>query len=128
MGRFAEFTREERLTLMGALQEYRRQIMAKKERAQKQGIADLDDRGSISHGLASELNQEGFWPMEKIPPVKIVLIEFSSQLHQVLVRGCFSLEKFDPQKYPPLEEGNPQNFVRVFEGVDMKFHVGFSGF
>ncbi len=58
------------------------------------------------------------------PKVKTVVIEYRKKLKKVVVRGVW--DGIAP-KIEPLEGGNVQNYVRVYEGVDMKYHVGFEG-
>lgn len=58
-----------------------------------------------------------------MPEIITVLIEYSPKQKRVIVRGAWSgtpttLEPFDPD--------NQQNYVKVFDGVDMKYHAGFS--
>jgi hypothetical protein len=55
----------------------------------------------------------------------VVLIEWRPSKKRVTVRGCWPRDDFKP--LPVLEPGNTQHDVQVFEGVDMKSHVGFEG-
>lgn len=63
--------------------------------------------------------------MDEIPRTMVVLIEWRPKLGRVTVRGVWPEDEWDFRKHPILEDGNLQNAVRVFEGVDMKSHVGF---
>ena len=54
-----------------------------------------------------------------------VLVEYSEEQKRVMVRGVWP--KADVKHLPKLLAGNEQNYVDVFEGADMKWHVGFSG-
>jgi hypothetical protein len=59
-----------------------------------------------------------------MPRVLIVVLEYSPAQQRVMVRGVWP----DGAKLPaPLASENTQNTVRVFEGVNMKAHVGFAG-
>lgn len=59
-------------------------------------------------------------------PTKIVLLEYIPTEKRVVVRGVWRDGK--QQKLAPIFEGNPQNYVRVFEGFDnMCNGVGFTG-
>ncbi len=53
-----------------------------------------------------------------------VLLEYVPSKESVIVRAAWD---GDGQTLEPLDEGNTQNYVTVFEGIDMKHHVGFSG-
>lgn len=64
------------------------------------------------------------YDMDK-PKIMVVVVEWRPSLKRVTVRGCWPAEGFKP--VPVLEDGNIQNNVQVFEGVDMKSHVGFEG-
>ena len=57
------------------------------------------------------------------PQVLTVLLEYSPRQQRVIVRQVAA--EYKP--LPVLEDGNVQNAVKVFLGVDMKFNVGFSG-
>ena len=58
-----------------------------------------------------------------LPQVLTVLLEYSPRQQRVIVRQVAA--EYKP--LPVLEDGNVQNAVKVFLGVDMKFNVGFSG-
>lgn len=55
---------------------------------------------------------------------KTVVIEYSPSQKRVVVRGVWP---DDAPVLKPLEEGNQQNYVKCFEGIDHKAHVGFTG-
>jgi hypothetical protein len=58
------------------------------------------------------------------PRVLKVVVEYSPEQHRVIVRGAW------PENAPtpaPLAPSHVQNVIRVFEGIDMKWNVGFSG-
>ncbi len=57
--------------------------------------------------------------------IMIVLIEWRPSLKRVTVRGCWPKDEY--KTMPLLEDDNQQNAVQVFEGIDMKSHVGFDG-
>lgn len=59
------------------------------------------------------------------PRIMIVLIEWRPSKKRVTVRGCWPRDNFKPVAV--LETGNLQHAVQVFEGTDMKSHVGFEG-
>lgn len=66
--------------------------------------------------------------MNKIKEVNMpesitVLIEYSLKQKRVIVRGAW---RGTPTMLEPLEPDNQQNYVKVFDGVDMKYNVGFS--
>lgn len=61
----------------------------------------------------------------KNPRILTVLIEYSEKRKRVTVRGVWP--KDTAKQLPKLLPGNYQNYVDVFEGVDMKWHVGFAG-
>lgn len=64
--------------------------------------------------------------MTTIPRVLTVLIEYSPTQQRIMVRGAWEQGK-GPANIAPLAPENTQNFVKVFEGVDMKSNVGFAG-
>lgn len=59
------------------------------------------------------------------PRILTVLLEYSPTQQRVMVRGVWPEGEQAYRK--PLEAENQQNYVRVFEGVDMKANVGFAG-
>jgi hypothetical protein len=59
------------------------------------------------------------------PRILTVLVEYSEERKRVTVRGVWP--KADAKQLPKLLPSNEQNYVDVFEGVDMKWHVGFTG-
>lgn len=61
--------------------------------------------------------------MSNIPEIITVLIEYSNMQGRVIVRSAWSGK---PEYLEPLEPGNQQNYVKVFDGVDMKYGVGFN--
>lgn len=65
-----------------------------------------------------------FEPSE--PVVKIVLLEYSPRAKRVFVRGVWP-DSGEPWSLPPKEPDNQQNYVKVFEGIDHGFSVGFDG-
>lgn len=58
-----------------------------------------------------------------MPEIITVLIEYFPQQKRVIVRGAWI---GTPTTLEPLEPDNQQNYVKVFAGVDMKYHSGFS--
>lgn len=58
-----------------------------------------------------------------IPQVITVLLEYNPEQKRVFVRraGSRPLGRLEP-----LAADNMQNYVQVFDGVDMKWHVGFT--
>lgn len=65
--------------------------------------------------------------MSEMPRILTVLIEYSPSTTRVIVRGVW-LKGRGPSDTAPLEPGNRQNFVDVFEGIDMKVRgTGFTG-
>ena len=63
--------------------------------------------------------------MSSTPQIMRVLIEWRPSKKRVTVRGCWP--DADYRRLPLLEPDNIQHDVQVFEGVDMKNHVGFEG-
>ena len=59
------------------------------------------------------------------PRILTVLIEYSEERRRVIVRGVWPKAKMKMR--PKLVPGNFQNYVDVFEGVDMTWHIGFAG-
>lgn len=59
-----------------------------------------------------------------IPPILVVVIEYSPSQQRVMVRGAWPMDAVLPGRLAP---ENRQNRVRVFLGVDMKANVGFAG-
>ena len=59
------------------------------------------------------------------PRILTVLVEYSEERKRVTVRGVWP--QADARQLPKLLPGNEQNYVDLFEGVDMKWHVGFAG-
>lgn len=58
------------------------------------------------------------------PDTITVLIEYVPSQKRVMVRAAWR----DGKEYlEPLEPDNKQNYVSVFDGVDMKYHTGFQG-
>ena len=59
------------------------------------------------------------------PRILTVLLEYSEERRRVIVRGAWP--KAEMKMRPKLLPGNFQNYVDVFEGVDMTWHIGFAG-
>lgn len=55
--------------------------------------------------------------------IMTVLIEYSEEKKRVVVRGVWP--KGSLEQLPKLLPENQQNYVDVFEGIDMKWHCGF---
>jgi hypothetical protein len=60
----------------------------------------------------------------QMPRVIKVVVEYSPEQRRVIVRGAWPEGAVLPE---PLAPSHTQNVVSVFEGVDMKWHVGFAG-
>jgi hypothetical protein len=58
------------------------------------------------------------------PRVVKVVLEYSPEQRRVMVRGVWPEDAGAP---PPLAASHTQSVVRVFEGVDMRWNVGFAG-
>jgi len=58
-----------------------------------------------------------------IPQVITVLLEYNPEQERVFVRRASKLPR---KPLEPLAAGNVQNYVKVFDGVDMKWHAGFT--
>ena len=61
----------------------------------------------------------------EVVEIKVVVLEYIPSQDRVLVRGVWRDKDYKP--VPLLIDDDIQNVIRVFENVDMKFHVGFSG-
>lgn len=62
--------------------------------------------------------------MNEIPRILIVVLEYSPTQQRVMVRGVWE----DGRRLPePLEPGNVQNCIRVFENVTMGSPTGMTG-
>jgi hypothetical protein len=86
--------------------------------------------GTFGRVIATPIGA-GVWEVELErmgdPRIMIVVIEYRVEKKSVCVRGCWPRESFKSGIATPLEAGNPQNNVQVFEGVDMRECVGFVG-